>query len=477
MAVPVLVGTPTQTVVTSTGGTLSYTVPAGNNRGLVVELIIRNGPVTVNSVKYGGVDLIKAVTFESPTDTLQTEIWYLPDPAVGTANVVVSLGSSENHRIIAESFTADGPFTLGVTNTGSGATDPSVAVTTLVPDSIVVDSMISEAVGPEVVGAGQTAIFTTSEVSWSDGASTEPASTPSTVTMSWTGTDDQWVSVVASFHGAAGGGFPAYQRFVPATLRRFRQQPFSRLGFPLPDFSAPVADVSVPVTAALATGSSPAPVVKLDAPTTAALALGVTPAPVVDVKVLPAAALAVASSPAPGPVVVIPLTAALALGVTPAPTVIVAGNVTVVVGAATALGVVPAPVILVTVPQTAALALGVVPAPTVLLVKAVTAALALGVSPAAVPVLVKIFTAALANASAPAPTVIIAGGNVTIPVTAALALASTMAPVVIVGAIPFLPPFDSNERGVVGVTVGGRVGSATSSGEITTVVRGRMGSA
>lgn len=210
MAVPTRNGSATTGVATSTGLTLSHTVAAGSNRLLIANVLVRND-TAVNSVTYGGVAMTRGPELEHPTDTLRAVQFYLIAPAVGTANIVVSLAASTAHRVRAQAFDGvDQSTPLHANNTASGtSTVVTCDVTTSVADCVVVDGWIHESADAGNIGAGQTTINNSAEASWGSGASTEDAASAATVTMSWSGfNSDTWVQVVGAYVAAGGGGTP-----------------------------------------------------------------------------------------------------------------------------------------------------------------------------------------------------------------------------------------------------------------------------
>jgi hypothetical protein len=84
------------TVASRSGGsslTFSHTTPSGSNRLLVVGVSVNNDNRSVTGVTYNGVALTRAGT-RSNDDDATAEIWYLVNPPVTTADVVVSLSGS-----------------------------------------------------------------------------------------------------------------------------------------------------------------------------------------------------------------------------------------------------------------------------------------------------------------------------------------------------------------------------------------------
>lgn len=192
-----LVGTvSTTTANTSATPTWSHTVPAGANRLLVVQVGLR-ALQTVTGVTYGGVALTKfgAVQY-SAGNFARAEIWYLVAPAVGTANVVVTISGAEVVEAAALNFINVNQTTpMDGFDATSGLGGSSAAVN---PDSVegdmVIDVLVKEG-GTLSPGTGQTSRWTASaDANWRAGGSTEVATTSSTTNMSWSLTGaNAWV--------------------------------------------------------------------------------------------------------------------------------------------------------------------------------------------------------------------------------------------------------------------------------------------
>lgn len=215
-----------------------------------------------------------------------------------------------------------------------------------------------------------------------------------------------------------------------------------------PDYT--VADVTVAIGAATATGSTGAAAVLVDVqaaavtavgatlpsvvvvtvPASAAAALGLAPAPATDTAATAAAATATGSAQQPVVLVVVPVGPATAVGSAPAPTVISGSGATATPAAAVATGATMAPAVLVTSAVAAATGIGATDAP-VLLVRALpTAATATGSSPDATAGPTATPAAATATATAVAPT-----QQILISPQAAVALGLTVTPTVIAGVL------------------------------------------
>jgi hypothetical protein len=123
-----------------TSATFSHTVAAGNNRLLAVSVMLR-GNITASSVTYGGTALTKAISRASTSSGTTTEIWYLVNPPVGTANVVVNFSASADPSAIAAvNFTGvnqTSPVGATASNLATSGTGITTNITTLNANSLI----------------------------------------------------------------------------------------------------------------------------------------------------------------------------------------------------------------------------------------------------------------------------------------------------------------------------------------------------
>ena len=122
--------------------TWSHTVGSGSNRFLVVGVSIRNAGNTVSGITYGGAALTFIGAQNNHDDAVRTEMWYRTAPAVGTANVVITLTGGAKMVGGAVTFfgvSQSAPLGTFVANnsTNTGTTDPSVVVTSAAGEMIV----------------------------------------------------------------------------------------------------------------------------------------------------------------------------------------------------------------------------------------------------------------------------------------------------------------------------------------------------
>jgi hypothetical protein len=187
--------------------TWSHTIGTNNNRLLVVGTSIP-GSVAVSTVTYGGVALTKYSQVLS--SGASAELWYLKNPAIGTANIVftattskkLSAGAISYYNVDSSSAT---PFGTAVTGTGSYAGSWSIDSGT---DKRIVDiamAVVSVSTGDTVAPN----LYTNETSLWLTRTSGNPGGTRSTSASSintnnetygnlaWSaGTGDVWSHII-----------------------------------------------------------------------------------------------------------------------------------------------------------------------------------------------------------------------------------------------------------------------------------------
>jgi hypothetical protein len=170
----------------------SHTV-TGSNVGLIVGLGTHNASITHTSVTYNSVSMTSEANIEFAAVNLRTSMWSLIAPATGANTVSCDLSGSS--RVIAGAVSFSGAdqtdlVEAAVTSTIDTNNTATQDITTITANSIVVDcvtSVISDGNLP-TVGAGQTSRWNIKLASgnYHGVGSTEPTTSPATVTMSWT---------------------------------------------------------------------------------------------------------------------------------------------------------------------------------------------------------------------------------------------------------------------------------------------------
>lgn len=136
-------GVSSTAVRATTTVTLSHTIASGANRYLLVGVSISN-TASVSSVTYGGVGLTRIGTQATTGSNERVEMWQRIAPAVGTANVVVTLTANCDVIVGAISFinvNQTTPHRGFVSNSGAG-TNATLTVPTFDRD-MVVDTVVA----------------------------------------------------------------------------------------------------------------------------------------------------------------------------------------------------------------------------------------------------------------------------------------------------------------------------------------------
>jgi len=184
----------------------SHTVASGSYQLLAVAVIIR-GDKSVSSITYSGESLTRA-TFEDGggSDRQRVELWYLVNPPVGTADVIVHFASSVNPSgIAAVNFTGvDQSDPIGAT---AGASSPPAAnndattdITTENADSLIFGAVSARGGDTDPFGPG-----TDITELWNDDTGTDDA----------TNDDGLWGGYRVA-HTAGGGGYQFQARLNSA---------------------------------------------------------------------------------------------------------------------------------------------------------------------------------------------------------------------------------------------------------------------
>lgn len=205
----------------STNVTVSHSDPAKCNY-VIVMLMARGAGSAISGVSatYDGITMTSLGSATYAADYEYVQAWYLPYPAAGTRNAVVTWSSPSSNAIVSvATFTGCGaPIGLQTQNAGAG--DPSLTVTSATGD-VVVDCLAAYRDGAAgfVVGSGQTQRTYEQDLDTDyyvrGAASTEAGA--SSVAMTWTNTDSRAYAHLA-FNVPAGNppviGTIAYSPFM-----------------------------------------------------------------------------------------------------------------------------------------------------------------------------------------------------------------------------------------------------------------------
>lgn len=169
--------------------TISHTISSGDDRLLLVS--VRNDGSDPSTVQYGGVSLTKLANYDYGN---KGSLWYLKNPAVGTANIVLDWGSSSwcYPAVMAINlYGVDQTTTFRtVTNAGTNGTSISNTIESET-DDLVVDFMGNRSTGGGVSNATLTSgdtdegnVISPSSINGMNLGTKAGAS--GTTTMSWT---------------------------------------------------------------------------------------------------------------------------------------------------------------------------------------------------------------------------------------------------------------------------------------------------
>lgn len=178
--------------------TFAHTVPVSNKRLLVVNIVLSqvtgNAYTPISSVTYGGLPLTQMnskVMNDGSANSTHISQWYLANPPVGSANVVISVsGFDETILAISESLSGvntSSPYRNATSTDNISTLTRNLYVTSNTGDLVL--DVVCDGSQINSVGAGQTLMhiinYTNGHPCGNIGASSAPGS--SLVTNSWTG--------------------------------------------------------------------------------------------------------------------------------------------------------------------------------------------------------------------------------------------------------------------------------------------------
>ena len=139
-----------QSINTATNGTTlvkSITIGNNSNRILIVSTGAYNLHPTVSGVTLGSQNFVKAISASHSSHAFKTELWYLINPTVGTADITVTWSSTAGRRGITGTsfYNVDQSSPIGVTNTvdsGGQSSTVSGTITPTTAGSMVIDAMM-----------------------------------------------------------------------------------------------------------------------------------------------------------------------------------------------------------------------------------------------------------------------------------------------------------------------------------------------
>lgn len=189
---------------TATSLTWAHTTNTNSNRLLVVGVTISDNTKTITGVTYGGVALT-GLAGQDCSATCRVEFWYLVGPAVGTANVVVTLsGAAEINAGASTYFNVDPTTPIATFTTDANVLNPSsVTLNGTNATQVVVDVFGDNNRLFGVAGSNILRWNTDGLTDSPNGSSSLAAGSPST-TMSWNDASSSWATVVAALNPPSG---------------------------------------------------------------------------------------------------------------------------------------------------------------------------------------------------------------------------------------------------------------------------------
>lgn len=199
-----------------TNRTFAVNVGSGSNRGLIAIVTVRgfSGTYANPTATYNGNALTSIINKAHSSLQHRQHILYIAPGDTGSNDLSVSWAMTPNgvaqleiHAVVlngmAQSSAAD------QTTSGEGVTVPSLSLTPTVDNEIVMGMYIDEY--GEILANDQGTIASTSDNgAWTVGTSYVIQTTAGAQTLSWSGLDDDWTMVAASFKEEAAAGRTTY---------------------------------------------------------------------------------------------------------------------------------------------------------------------------------------------------------------------------------------------------------------------------
>lgn len=187
----------------SSGWSVAHTTGTGDDRLMVVVFSIRDTGSGMTNIQYNSVSLTKVPSHADNSDGERVEIWYLKAPSTGNNNLTGgwTSGSPDTRITIStwEGVDQTNPYDTVGTNTGNSG-NGTVNVTPTYDDSLVVGGYCTEDGSQPSTGSGETALYNTDEGTWATASSyVIQSGSASQQTVNWTGNDDYWAAVAATF--------------------------------------------------------------------------------------------------------------------------------------------------------------------------------------------------------------------------------------------------------------------------------------
>lgn len=205
--------------LTSQTSPLTFTTDIGTPDFLVVTChIVNNTTFAFDAATWNGDAMSKAVDVvrEAVSGIFHgVAIYYLsaPDAGSNTFSVTVTGDTSVPQVSMVASWYNGAHQTQASVkdqhNSGNGSTDPSLSITPSENNELIIGAYLSEANSVLTVGSGENLLQDHDHGARVTGASYAIQTTATAQTIDFTGVDDEWTMVVASFKQAGGAPPPA----------------------------------------------------------------------------------------------------------------------------------------------------------------------------------------------------------------------------------------------------------------------------
>jgi hypothetical protein len=188
--------------------TVAVNIGTRTNGLLVVAVCFYDNAMSTPAVTYAGTAMSLASEYPATNGVYHVALYYLANPTNGNNNLVLTwTGSNLSMYVLASWYDGVAQTSpLDQVVTGTGATDPSLNITPTENNELIVSHYFSASNDELAVGSGETKI---DGYDWGGdvtGGSYAIQTTAGTQTVDWSGADNTWYMVVASFKQAAAGG-------------------------------------------------------------------------------------------------------------------------------------------------------------------------------------------------------------------------------------------------------------------------------
>ncbi len=172
---------------------------------LVLSIVPKEGPRAGGAPTYNSVTMLQAgSTQDSGGNGPACEVWYLPDPTVGSSETisVPNTGTTEVSVVASSHISSTGASALDVAaGTNGSGTSAAQAVTTTRNGAVVVDACGYKNISVPSAN-NQTLLSSVDEGAYSSNAQYALQAVAGSITFSWTDSSADWCIAVAAFQVA-----------------------------------------------------------------------------------------------------------------------------------------------------------------------------------------------------------------------------------------------------------------------------------